>query len=71
MIQLDLINLDELEPRPRLRRGDRVTWKRTELGLIAGEIVGVWPSGYTAYRDGVKRTRPHTLAEYEPRRANA
>lgn len=46
---------------PRLRRGDVVWWDSPNYGRCRGVIAGVWPAGYTAYRDGVRRTKPHFL----------
>lgn len=52
---------DKIPERPRFKPGDRVRWWNRELGLCQGVIAASWPNGYTAYRDGVKRTKPHFL----------
>lgn len=42
--------------------GQMIVWRHRRLGLCAGRVVGVWPTGITARRDGVNdRTKPHYL----------
>ncbi len=49
--------------RPAFRVGDRVAWRHPRLGLCVGRVVGVWPAGITARRDGIDdRSKPHYLA---------
>ena len=63
----DLLTNLPLVPVRRFRRGERVLW-HDRLGLCAGTICGVWPRGYTAYRDGVQPTKPKFLKEHEPKK---
>jgi|GEM_PF-6911383 len=43
------------------RRGERIVWTHRSLGRCLGVVVGVYPRGLVARREGVERGRPHCL----------